>query len=145
MARTTPDGYTLLLAPTGQFAILPAVESKLQYDPVKSFLPVALVASSAYIVSVAAGSQIQSFSDLVAQAKKNRRLLPGRRVDRQTGQYQSGRHAGLSSRSRLAFDRGTWAGRLIDAYRLRSGLINRPAMELNSLDAIHTVLARQTR
>ncbi len=70
VARATPDGYTLLLAPTGQLTILPAVESKLQYDPVKSFLPVALVASSAYIVSVAADSKIQSFSDLVAQAKK---------------------------------------------------------------------------
>ncbi len=41
-----------------------------------------------------------------------------------------------SSMPYIAFDRGTWAGRLIDEYRLRSGLINRPAMELNSLDAI---------
>lgn len=71
VARAAPDGYTLLLSPTNQLAILPVIESNLRYDPVKSFTPVALVASSAYIISVSADNpKIHNFADLVAQAKK---------------------------------------------------------------------------
>ncbi|RCW68571.1 LysR family transcriptional regulator [Pseudorhodoferax soli] len=47
-----------------------------------------------------------------------------------------------SSRPYIAFDRGTWAGQLIDEYRLKRGVMTRPGMELNSLDAIAGLVRR---
>lgn len=46
----------------------------------------------------------------------------------------------LAAAPYVAFDRSTWAGRMIDDYLLRHGLRQRPAMELNSLDAITAVV-----
>ena len=41
-----PDGYTLTLASPGQMTIAPAVRKNLEYDPIKDFAPVAMVAVS---------------------------------------------------------------------------------------------------
>lgn len=70
VAQSAPDGYTLSLATTGQLAINPHLHAKLPYDPVKSFTPVALIASSAYILAVPADSPIQSLAQLVEAARK---------------------------------------------------------------------------
>lgn len=42
----------------------------------------------------------------------------------------------------IAFERSTWAGQLIDEFLVKRGVMTKPAMELNSLDAI-TALVRQ--
>lgn len=73
-ATAAPDGYTLSLATSGQLAINPALHARLPYDPVKSFAPVAVVASTAYVISVNADSPIASLQALVAEARRN----PGR-------------------------------------------------------------------
>jgi tripartite-type tricarboxylate transporter receptor subunit TctC len=70
VAQSAPDGYTLSLATTGQLAINPHLHAKLPYDPVKSFTPVALIASSAYILAVPAESPIQSLGQLVEAARR---------------------------------------------------------------------------
>ncbi len=67
-ARAAPDGYTLSLATTGQLTILPALQSKLNFDPVKSFAPVALVASVPYVVSVPTTQATPDLKSLLAQA-----------------------------------------------------------------------------
>ncbi|HSI61161.1 MAG TPA: tripartite tricarboxylate transporter substrate binding protein [Ideonella sp.] len=69
-AQALPDGYTLSLTTNGQLAINPALHAKLPYDPVKSFTPVALVASTAFIISVNASSPIQSLPQLIAEARR---------------------------------------------------------------------------
>ncbi|MBC8057661.1 MAG: tripartite tricarboxylate transporter substrate binding protein [Rhizobiales bacterium] len=69
-ATAAPDGYTLSLATSGQLAINPALHAKLPYDPVKSFAPVALVATTAYVISVNAESPITSLEALIAEAKR---------------------------------------------------------------------------
>jgi len=45
-ANARPDGYTIVLGQTSNLAILPTLQPKIQYDPVKSFIPVALVAEA---------------------------------------------------------------------------------------------------
>jgi tripartite-type tricarboxylate transporter receptor subunit TctC len=40
VARAAPDGYTLSLAPAGQLTLLPNLNKKVAYDPVKDFVPV---------------------------------------------------------------------------------------------------------
>ena len=70
-AAAAPDGYTLSLATSGQLAINPALHAKLPYDPVKSFVPVGLVATTAYVVSVNADSPITSLKALIAEARRH--------------------------------------------------------------------------
>src|SRR5258705_13173142 len=42
VAKSAPDGYTLLLANVATMAIIPNVQKKVPYDPVKDFEPVSL-------------------------------------------------------------------------------------------------------
>src|SRR2546423_9402055 len=39
VAKAAPDGYTLLIAPSGPMTLNPVLHSKLPYDPVKDFAP----------------------------------------------------------------------------------------------------------
>ncbi len=71
VATATPDGYTLLFAPPGPLTVRPAIAQNLGYDPVKSFAPVALVASSPQILVVSATVPVHSVRELVAYARDN--------------------------------------------------------------------------
>ncbi|WP_295856955.1 tripartite tricarboxylate transporter substrate binding protein [uncultured Xylophilus sp.] len=51
-ARAAPDGYTLLLAETGQLSIAPNSYSRLPYDPKNDFVPVSQVATSDFVLLV---------------------------------------------------------------------------------------------
>src|SRR5882724_6116756 len=55
VAKAAPDGYTLLVAPSGPMTINPAVYGKLPYDPVKDFAPVSLLAEFPLLLAVGAG------------------------------------------------------------------------------------------
>ena len=44
VAKSAPDGYTILMGPSGPMTINPAVYSKLPYDPMRDFAPVSLLA-----------------------------------------------------------------------------------------------------
>ena len=50
--RAAPDGYTLMLAETGQLSIAPSSYSRLPYDPVKDFAPVSQVVSADFVLLV---------------------------------------------------------------------------------------------
>ncbi|MDR2333901.1 MAG: LysR family transcriptional regulator [Burkholderiaceae bacterium] len=42
----------------------------------------------------------------------------------------------------IAFEPSSWTGQMIEAYRVRNGVLSRPSMELNSLSAISSVVAQ---
>jgi len=69
VAKSAPDGHTLLFTATS-FATNPALSRSLPFDPVKSFAPVALVATSALAVVVHAKLEARSMRELVALAKR---------------------------------------------------------------------------
>lgn len=71
VAKSTADGYTLLIGASGAMAINPAVYAKLPYDPVRDFVPVSELGSFPLILVVNASSSIRSVSELVAYAKAN--------------------------------------------------------------------------
>ena len=50
-AKATPDGYTLLLAPSSH-VINPSIFAKLPYDTVKDFAPITMVASAAILMAI---------------------------------------------------------------------------------------------
>jgi tripartite-type tricarboxylate transporter receptor subunit TctC len=69
VARATPDGYTLLMGGTNLNAIIPAIYKNLDYDPVKSFVPVASVASDAVVMVVNPLVPAKTVAEFVQQAK----------------------------------------------------------------------------
>ena len=71
VARSAPDGYTLLVGASGAMVINPAVYEKLNYDTVRDFKPVSELGSFPLILIVNAKSPFKSLTDLVAYAKAN--------------------------------------------------------------------------
>lgn len=70
VARANPDGYTLLLAFIGPVAISPAL-TRVPYDSVKDFAPVALTAAGQYMLVLHPSVPAKSLKDFVAYAKAN--------------------------------------------------------------------------
>ena len=71
VAKSAPDGYTLLVGASGAMAINPAVYAKLSYDSIRDFVPVSELGLFPLILVVNASSPIKSVADLVAFAKTN--------------------------------------------------------------------------
>src|SRR6202521_2358428 len=70
VAKSAPDGYTLLVGASGM-AINPAVYARLPYDAVRDFVAISELASFPLILVVNASSPIKSAAELVAYAKAN--------------------------------------------------------------------------
>ena len=69
VAKSPPDGYTVVLGQTSQLAINPSLYGNLPYDPIKDFIPVVLLAEAPNVVVVPANSPIKSMADVVQAAK----------------------------------------------------------------------------
>jgi tripartite-type tricarboxylate transporter receptor subunit TctC len=69
-AKSAPDGYTFFMTSSAPHGVVPAMTKKLNYDPVKSFTPVAMLATTPNILYVRSQSPIQNMNDLIAQAKR---------------------------------------------------------------------------
>jgi len=69
VAKSSPDGYTLLMGTVGTNAINGSLYQKLSYDQVKDFTPIALVASAPVAIVVNPNEQIKSLQDLIRMAK----------------------------------------------------------------------------
>ena len=74
VAKSPPDGYTLLVAPSGPMTINPAVYSKLPYDPVRDFAPISLLAEFPLLLVVGADQPVKSIKELVEYGKANPKL-----------------------------------------------------------------------
>ena len=70
VAKSAPDGYTLLMSASG-ISINPAVYAKLPYDAVRDFVAVSELGSFPLIMVVNASSPIKTVAELVAYAKAN--------------------------------------------------------------------------
>jgi tripartite-type tricarboxylate transporter receptor subunit TctC len=71
LTRAAPDGYTLLVANTGPFAIAPYLQSKKPYDPVAQFSYVGQIAESAYIAATRTDHPAKDLNQFVDWAKAN--------------------------------------------------------------------------
>lgn len=69
VARSAPDGYTLLLGDAGTYAFNPTLYKKLSYDPAKDFAPVSLTGRFALILAVHPGMAVKSVKEFVQAAK----------------------------------------------------------------------------
>ena len=71
VADAPPDGYTILMGPTGPMSISPAIFSKMPYSPVTDFTPVTMIGSFPLILVVSGGLPVKTVADLVAMARAN--------------------------------------------------------------------------
>jgi tripartite-type tricarboxylate transporter receptor subunit TctC len=69
VAKSPPDGYTLLLADIGSLAIAPSVTAALPFDPVRDFAPVVMVAYSPHVLAVHPSVPAGNVRELVALLK----------------------------------------------------------------------------
>ncbi|MFG5776234.1 Bug family tripartite tricarboxylate transporter substrate binding protein [Comamonas sp. J-3] len=70
VAKAAPDGHTVLLA-ASSLGIAPSLYSKVNYDPVKDFAPISLVASVVHVLSVHPSIPAKNVAELVSYVKAN--------------------------------------------------------------------------
>jgi len=69
VARSRPDGYTIVLGYIANLAIAPSLYAKMPYDPVKDFAPVTQPASSPNVLTAHPSVQAKTLQELIALAK----------------------------------------------------------------------------
>lgn len=71
VAKSAPDGYTLLLADIGALCISPSVFPHLPFDPTKDFAPVVMVSYSPHVLAVHPSVPVNTVKELIDYAKAN--------------------------------------------------------------------------
>lgn len=71
VAKSPPDGYTLVMGTVGTHSINGALYSKMPYDMVKDFTPVTEIASTPNLLVVWPGLPVKNVQELIAYAKAN--------------------------------------------------------------------------
>jgi len=74
VAKSAPDGYTLLLADLGALTISPSIY-KLPFDVVRDFAPVTMVAYSPHLLAVHPSVPVKTVQELIALARSKPGLL----------------------------------------------------------------------
>ena len=69
VAKAAPDGYTLLVAPSGTLTTNAVLYKTLPYDPVRDFVPVALYTKMPFVLVVNPSLPINNVADLVRYSK----------------------------------------------------------------------------
>jgi tripartite-type tricarboxylate transporter receptor subunit TctC len=71
VARAKPDGYTLLVAPSGPLVMNPVLRKTLPYDPQADFVPVSVIGRLPLLITVNASLPVKSVRELIDYAKAN--------------------------------------------------------------------------
>jgi len=90
VAKSPPDGYTLVMGTIGTHAVNVSLFSKLPYDPVKDFAPVALVVEADGLLVLHPSVPVKTVKDLLALA----RARPGQLVYASAGNGTAGHLSG---------------------------------------------------
>jgi len=70
-ARAAPDGYTLLLATTGQAANNKFMYENMSFDPERDFVPVVLVGKSPVLIAARADAPFSTLKEFIDYARAN--------------------------------------------------------------------------
>ncbi len=69
VARSAPDGYTLLLGSSSEIILYPAVNPKVSYDALKDFAPVSQVAAVPLVIAASPNLKVNDMAELINYAK----------------------------------------------------------------------------
>jgi tripartite-type tricarboxylate transporter receptor subunit TctC len=71
VAKAAPDGYTLLMGPSGAMTMNPAIYSKLPYSPLTDFIPISMIGDFPLLLVVNAELPVKSVRELIDYARAN--------------------------------------------------------------------------
>ncbi len=71
LARSAPDGYTILVSGSAPIAANKVVQTNLAYDPQEDFAPITVVAESPALLTASATAPAKTLQELIAYAKEN--------------------------------------------------------------------------
>ena len=69
VAKSAPDGYTILLTDRGAFGVNPSLYKKLPYDPLKDFEYIGIGTVGPYVLAINAGVPAKNYAEFIALAK----------------------------------------------------------------------------
>ena len=69
VAKSAPDGYTMVLGVTGPLTIVPSINPQLAYDPLRDLVPITLVAAVPSVIAVHPSVAARDLRELIALAK----------------------------------------------------------------------------
>ena len=75
VAKSKPDGYTLMLTADSAYVINPSLYKNAGFDPLKDFEPVAPVATAGYVLVANNNFPANNTAELISLAKPRRRLV----------------------------------------------------------------------
>jgi tripartite-type tricarboxylate transporter receptor subunit TctC len=75
VAKAAPDGYTLGMATSTTHVTTAILNAKLPYDPVKDFVPLAMVGIAPYVLTVSPKLPVTNLKELLALAKSKPKML----------------------------------------------------------------------
>ncbi|SAI00428.1 putattive exported protein [Bordetella trematum] len=101
VAKSRPDGYTLLVITNGMYAVNPLIYAQLPYDPNKDFDYVAMLANTPTILAVGPDSPHQTLTELVEAAKARPESLSFSTAGEGSDNYQVMRLLEQASGARL--------------------------------------------
>jgi tripartite-type tricarboxylate transporter receptor subunit TctC len=75
VAKTSGDGYNLLMATVTTMSIHPNLRKKLPYDPEQDFVPVGMIAGTPFVLVISASKNVKTIAELAAYAQAQGRSL----------------------------------------------------------------------
>lgn len=90
VARSAPDGYTLLITSHTTYALIPNLRAKLPYDPQRDFEPISLLASQSFALAVHPSLPVNSVKQIIALARAKPGQLTFSSAGTGTGTHFSG-------------------------------------------------------
>ena len=97
VARSAPDGYTLLVTVANSWIIVPALRKQTPYDPIKDFTPIGLMIDSVSLIVAHPSFPANNLAELLDYAKRN----PGK-VTYATSGIGAAQHIDAETIQRLA-------------------------------------------
>jgi tripartite-type tricarboxylate transporter receptor subunit TctC len=71
VAKSAPDGYTLLMAHSGEFAVNPALFTQIPYDLERDFQPITMVSDTPMLLVANSQAPFNTYQELIAEDRKN--------------------------------------------------------------------------
>lgn len=90
VARSAPDGYTILMSTSGEVALNVALYPKMNYDPIKDFAPVTQVGVSPLVLVVHPSLPARNVKEYIALAKKQPGAISYSSIGSGSAQHMAG-------------------------------------------------------